>query len=54
MNVYSQALGMAPGDDGREVTQESYCEKLKNAMLGMVIGEPVWVLRVMAEDRSIC
>ncbi len=48
MDVYSQALGMASGgdndNDGKEVTQESYCEKLQKAMLGMVIGERVWVL----------
>jgi hypothetical protein len=41
MEVYSQALGMAPGDSGREVTQQSYCEKLQNAMYGMIIGETV-------------
>ncbi len=52
MDVYSQALGMAPGDDGREVTQESYCEKLQNAMYGMVIGEFIRQMKFTAVGSS--
>ena len=39
MQVYSQALGMSSVENGGGVTTESYCEKLKNAMVGMGLGE---------------
>ncbi len=56
MDVYSQALGMKSSDndnDGIEVSQESYCEKLQNAMFGMGIGEHVWGLsRLVAQSTK--
>ena len=39
MDVYSEALGMSgAGNDGKVVSQESYCAKLQSAFGGILVG----------------